>query len=392
MWRLISLTLAAAILVTSATAALMARPEDLNQSTGVGTHGILWPDAADEADEGDLIPGTEDELHGGFSSLEGMLQWAIGHSDPAKLKETAKEVRKLSPEELKGRQIELQEFMEKHKLPSDAKLMQIAIDDLKNSSMSLEDRFRALYELLELVEPIDNANDLHKLGGLTVVIGELYHSATEVRALAAEVLGKASQNNPRVQKQVLELGAMAILVKMAKSCSVEEVTKALYAISALVRNNLDGQELFYQEAGYSMLQDILNNSTLDIRLHRKSVSLIADLAECQLGSENREELPIFSNRFFLKSVVDLVLSSDLDLQEKALYAIRNLLLLRSTEGLVFKDFCKLDLLLERMRQQLQQLMVDENHREYAMDVESLRQEVQQTFIQKLDKQATQVPT
>lgn len=73
---------------------------------------------------------------------------------------------------------------------------------------------------------------------------------------------------------------------------------------------------------------------------------------------------------------------------QALYAIRNLLLLRSTEGLVFKDFCKLDLLLERMRQQLQQLMVDENHREYAMDVESLRQEVQQTFIQKLDKVRT----
>lgn len=59
---------------------------------------------------------------------------------------------------------------------------------------------------------------------------------------------------------MLELGAMAILVKMAKSCSVEEVTKALYAISALVRNNLDGQELFYQEAGYSMLQVICMKS------------------------------------------------------------------------------------------------------------------------------------
>lgn len=53
---------------------------------------------------------------------------------------------------------------------------------------------------------------------------------------------------------MLELGALAILVKMAKSCSVEEAIKALYAISALVRNNLDGQELFFQEAGYSMLQ------------------------------------------------------------------------------------------------------------------------------------------
>lgn len=69
------------------------------------------------------------------------------------------------------------------------------------------------------------------------------------------------------------------------------------------------------------MQDILNNSTLDIRLHRKSVSLISDLAECQLGSENRGELPIFSNRFFLKSVVDLALSSDLDLQEKVIYTV-----------------------------------------------------------------------
>lgn len=50
-------------------------------------------------------------------------------------------------------------------MPSDAKLMQIAIDDLNNSSLSLEDRHRALHELLVLVEPIDNANGnwKHKL-------------------------------------------------------------------------------------------------------------------------------------------------------------------------------------------------------------------------------------
>lgn len=51
-----------------------------------------------------------------------------------------------------------QELMEKLKMPSDAQLMQIAIDDLNNSSLSLEDRHRALQELLILVEPIDNAN------------------------------------------------------------------------------------------------------------------------------------------------------------------------------------------------------------------------------------------
>jgi nucleotide exchange factor SIL1 len=48
--------------------------------------------------------------------------------------------------------------MEKMKMPSDAELMHMAIDDLNNSSSSLEDRQRALQELLILVEPLDNAN------------------------------------------------------------------------------------------------------------------------------------------------------------------------------------------------------------------------------------------
>ena len=52
----------------------------------------------------------------------------------------------------------LQELMEKLKIPSDADLMKIVVDDLKNSSISLEDRQHELQELLILVEPIDNAN------------------------------------------------------------------------------------------------------------------------------------------------------------------------------------------------------------------------------------------
>ena len=48
-------------------------------------------------------------------------------------------------------------------MPSDADLMKIAIADLNNSSISLEDRQRALQELLILVEPIDNANGKYVL-------------------------------------------------------------------------------------------------------------------------------------------------------------------------------------------------------------------------------------
>lgn len=44
--------------------------------------------------------------------------------------------------------------------------------------------------------------DLNKLGGLVVVTRELDHSDADTRKMAAWVLGKASQNNPIVQKQV----------------------------------------------------------------------------------------------------------------------------------------------------------------------------------------------
>lgn len=43
-------------------------------------------------------------------------------------------------------------------------------------------------------------------------------------------------------------------MEMVKSSSTEEATKALYAVSALIRSNSVGQKLFYAEAGDIMLQ------------------------------------------------------------------------------------------------------------------------------------------
>ncbi|XP_025011943.1 hsp70 nucleotide exchange factor fes1 isoform X2 [Ricinus communis] len=321
MGRMVVVALVTVILIT-----MVAEGERLNKSSS--SSGVFWSTVKEESDllrkaEPDEDPSAaavvndHDHLDGGFSSLDGMLQWAVGHSDPEKLKETAQDVRRLSPTDLKNRQLEIKELMDELKMPSDAHLMQNAINDLSNSSLPLEDHHRALQELLILVEPIDNANDLSKLGGLGVLIRELNHPDSNIRRISAWVLGKASQNNPFVQKQVLEMGALNKLMQMVKSNCAEEGIKALYAVSALIRNNLAGQELFYAEAGDQMLQEILGDSSTDIRLRRKAVFLVADLAECQLENVGRAELPFFSNRFFLKSVVDLVSSTDLDLQEKA---------------------------------------------------------------------------
>ncbi|KAJ7004484.1 hsp70 nucleotide exchange factor FES1 isoform X3 [Populus alba] len=342
----LSFLLASAVILTAATVISGERVNETSATAElVWSKGKLESDLLSKPEPGNsdyLSAGADvddhDDLDGGFSSLDGVLRWAIGHSDPAKLKESAEDVQRLSASELQKRQLEIKELIEKMNMPSDAQLMQIAIDDLNNSSSSLEDRQRALQELLILVEPLDNANDLNKLGGLAIVIQELNHPDPDIRRLSAWVLGKACQNNPVVQKQ-----------------------------------------------------EILSNSSSDIRLHRKAVFLVADLVECQLENLARAESPFFRNRFFLKSVVDLTASTDLDLQEKALVAIKNLLQLKTTEALIFKDFCDLNGSLVRMRQQLLDLMASEDHRDYAVDLENLRREVELIFHEKLGK-VMKVPT
>ncbi|KAJ6695143.1 ARM REPEAT SUPERFAMILY PROTEIN [Salix koriyanagi] len=231
----------------------------------------------------DSSAGADDDLDRGFSSLDGMLQWAI-----VKLKEGAEDAQWLPASELQKRQLEIK-------------------------------------ELLILVEPLDNANDLNKLGGLAIVIQELNHPDPGTRRLSAWVLGKACQNNPVAQKQILELGALTKLIKM---------------------------ELFYAEAGDAMLQEILSNSNSDIRLCRKAVFLVADLISWKR--------PLLQSRIYL-------------------------LQLKTTEALIFKDFCDLNGSLERMRQQLLDLMASEDHRDYAVDLETLRREVELLFHEKLGK-------
>ncbi|PUZ71499.1 hypothetical protein GQ55_2G318300 [Panicum hallii var. hallii] len=378
------------LLLAAATAAVADGDGEIKSALGAGRQWATgnWKDEGNLIAEGDSAGGgsvEEDEFAGGFGSLDSMLQWAIGNSDPEKLKEEAADVQKLSADELLKRRQEIKELMEKLKMPSDADLMKIAIADLKNSSISLEDRQRALQELLVLVELIDNANDLDKLGGLLPVIQELNNANDEIRTTSAWVLGTASQNNALVQNQILGYGALARLVKMGYSTSTEEAAKALYAISALIRNNVNGQDAFHSENGGAMLQHILVSNSIDVRLQKKAVFLVTDLADFQLNSGN-PQLPFLSDRLFLKSIVDMLSKFDLDLHEKVLLAIKSLLELSSTDVEDF-EFYDLEGVLLRLGVQLEDL-TPEDQKEFAAEVDGLRREVQTLFQQKLKGKVT----
>jgi nucleotide exchange factor SIL1 len=65
----------------------------------------------------------------------------------------------------------------------------------------------------------------------------------------------------------------------------------------------------------------LRNASVDIKLRRKAVLLLTDLAEYQLENIDKDEPLFFNDQDLLKSVVDLTASSDLDLQEKVIVDI-----------------------------------------------------------------------
>merc|ERR1711871_1922081 len=92
-------------------------------------------------------------------------------------------------------------------------------------------------ELQDIVEQIDQALNLHKIGKLTVLIEMLRDDKADFRAHAAEVIATASQNNPKVQAVAINAGALAFAAHLFVHDPEANVrVKALLLVSCLVRN------------------------------------------------------------------------------------------------------------------------------------------------------------
>lgn len=312
---------------------------------------------------------------GGFSSLEAMLQWALGEADPGKLRDAADD-----EDQLGNARANIREVLDNLQVTSDAQLMKVAIADLNNSSLARPDRVRALYELVELVEPIDNANNLHQLGGLVAVAAQLDDEETEVRTLAAWVLGKASQSNPVVQAQVVDAGLLPVLMRLVLAEDAGEAVKAMFAVAAVVRDFAPAQRVFWSEGGSQLLNNVLSNCAWNARLVKKSVQLVGDLADFR-GVEHSEGL--FLGRDVLKAVVGLTYAGtgdkDLETQEKALRALQSLGKLSDEVRVELLSFCQLEAALHRMKSQLEELMDQGGQAgDYARELELLMRSVLHT--------------
>lgn len=116
-------------------------------------------------------------------------------------------------------------------------------------------REELLDDLAMRVESIDNAGDLHTIGGFQPLIKTLGSPHPTLRALAAEVLATCVQNHPKAQAHALENNVMPGLLKMAGEDENDNAarTKALYALSCLLRGCAKAIEAFQLGGGLALL-------------------------------------------------------------------------------------------------------------------------------------------
>ncbi|CAI5930289.1 unnamed protein product [Closterium sp. NIES-65] len=239
----------------------------------------------------------EEGAEGGFASMDAMLQWAIERSDPEALRQRAKEVAELTPAELEEKRKHIRDVVDAMRMPSPGDLMRAAIAHIAPAAAAHggapgeqgggeEEHERvvgALQELAQLVEPVHAANDLHKLGGLAPLGVLLAHGSSQVRSMAALVVGKAAQNNRQVQHQVMGTGVLQALFTRLHSphpnppLGEDEHARLLFALSAAIRGHVAATHWFYRHGGVALLARLL--SLPSSRTQRRALFLLADLAD-----------------------------------------------------------------------------------------------------------------
>jgi len=144
--------------------------------------------------------------------------------------------------------------------PSDADLMRAAMEAIHDPDPenTLENKLIAFDNFEQLIESLDNANNLTKLGLWPALLGCLDHEEKEFRRMAAWCVGTAVQNNEKSQKGMLDEGGLPKIVALLvpeksearQQRQPEDVRKkALYAVSSAVRNYQPAMDVCIAELG-----------------------------------------------------------------------------------------------------------------------------------------------
>jgi len=270
-----------------------------------------------------------------------MLYWAIENSDPEKLKELMQKYKdnNVTLKDLHGQEVLDALF----KTEADLMVQQIAvISDWQNTSRDEGELQAALEELEENLHQIDNAGNLHTMGGMVPLLELALGTSREeeTRSLALWALGVAVQNNAPVQKELGSLDGLKRLANHLQRCqrggssrSLEDAStqfcgKLLFAISGLMKNDIELQA----EADDLGILDWMVDAGAS---HPSAAIAKKALALLETVLAQSSSLPILDRLPKKRDVASTLIARvrgapdfDVDLSEKALALISRLVSLR----------------------------------------------------------------
>lgn len=177
-------------------------------------------------------------------------------------------------------------------LKSDLKEFEMKVDSDYAIMLGLVDRFvsatveteqaEVVLSLEYYVHQYDNAIDFVTLGGIAkILVPSLNSSLENLQESAGFLIGSAAQSNPRVQVAFLEAGFVDTLLRIiATKPSPAVTTKALYGLSAILRNFPEAQNTFLRNGGLDSLKLVfkLQGKPFD-KIKIKILTLVQDLLD-----------------------------------------------------------------------------------------------------------------
>ncbi|CAI5504121.1 unnamed protein product [Closterium sp. Naga37s-1] len=191
------------------------------------------------------------------SNLEGILKWSLAHSDgtgPAR--QITDEERQWFNQAMQAAVVDIVQRMKEISM-----VMAVTEEGLLAQGVTVDEMAGMLEELQEHVESIDMANDLKAIGGLEPLLRFLKSPHAILRARAAEVVTTMVQNNEKSQRSVMEAGGHLTLMDMIlNDADVTARTKAVGAISSLVRHNPEGLASLRAVVGIKGLTSLISSA------------------------------------------------------------------------------------------------------------------------------------
>lgn len=260
-------------------------------------------------------------------SWPGLLKWSLSYSDSthqSSFRPMDEDTRKWLKEALEFYTVDEVEVLKR--------ASEILSHQETGNSRELDIKLEACEEIHSMIDNLEAARNLVKIGGLThlvkCMIGSTY---PEVRKKCAAIFTSAVQQNPEVQKAAQDADALTGIMERI-NCETDLAHKEQYvsALSSLVRGGVISITTeFLQKEGLQLIQSLLS-SRESLRIVKKTTLLLSDLFY-QDKVNNIGILQRVQDLDLIQSLYNLSELNDEELNEMTQHALFNATQLSRTE-------------------------------------------------------------